>query len=215
MTMSLVRRIALLLIGMFLMALGIASLVCAKIGTTPVSALPLVSGEIFGVSLGVATFFVNVIFVSLQILLLRKRFRLLSLIQIPLVFLFGVFIDINMHWVGIIYGESYPINLALSVFSNIFLALGIMGLLAADISMMPAEGLVLAIALTFGGNFGTLKIGFDVTTVILSALLGFLILGFPVGIREGTLISAFAVGFLVKKLSPAIRPLLMRFLKVS
>lgn len=213
MTPSIVRRIVLLLAGMFLMALGIASLVSARIGTTPVSALPLVTGEIFGVSLGVATFFVNVIFVCLQILLLRSRFRLLSLIQIPLVFLFGVFIDVNMHWVGIVYGDNYLVNLALSVFSNLFLALGIMGLLAADISMMPAEGLVLAIALTFGGNFGTLKITFDVVTVILSATLGFLILGAPVGIREGTLISAFAVGYLVKKLLPSVRPLLIAFLQ--
>ncbi len=213
MTHHVFRRIILLLIGMFLMALGIAALVSARVGTTPVSALPLVSGEIFGVSLGVATFFVNVVFVGFQILVLRSRFRAVSLVQIPLVFLFGLFIDVNMHWVGIVFGDSYLINLALSTFSNLFLALGLIALLAADISMMPADGFVLALALTFKGNFGTLKIAFDVLTVIFSALLGFLVLGAPVGIREGTLISAFAVGYLVKKLSPAIRPHLCRFLK--
>ncbi len=213
MTSTLFRRIILLLLGMFLMALGIAALVSARVGTTPVSALPLVSGEIFGVSLGVATFFVNVVFVGCQILVLRRRFRAISLVQIPLVFLFGLFIDFNMHWVGIFFGDSYPINLTLSVFSNIFLALGLIALLAADISMMPADGFVLALALTFKGNFGTLKIAFDVTTVIFSALLGFLVLGAPVGIREGTLISAFLVGYLVKKLSSAIRPHLCRFLR--
>lgn len=207
------RRIILLLVGMFLMALGIAALTSARVGTTPVSALPLVTGEIVGITLGAATFFVNVVFVGFQILVLRSRFRLLSLVQIPLVFLFGVFIDINMHWVGVFFGDNYLANLALSVFSNLFLALGLIGLLAADISMMPADGFVLALALTLHGNFGTLKIAFDVTTVILSAALGFFILGAPVGIREGTLISAFAVGYLVKKLTPTIRPRLIAFLR--
>ena len=77
------KRSVLLVAGMFLMTFGIASLVLADVGTTPISTLPLVTGEILGITLGVGTFAVNVVFVLLQILLLRSRFRLLSLIQVP------------------------------------------------------------------------------------------------------------------------------------
>lgn len=207
------KRSVLLVVGMFLMTFGIASLVLADVGTTPISTLPLVTGEIFGISLGAGTFAVNVVFVLLQILLLRSRFRLISLIQVPLVFVFGLFIDLNMHWAGIFFGDVYWINLALSIFANVFLATGILFLLMADISMMPGEGLVLAVSLVTGKEFGTMKIVFDVSMVCASIVLGFAVLGHTVGIREGTVISAFAVGWLVKKLSPVVRPLLLRFLR--
>ncbi len=207
------KRLVLLVAGMFLMTFGIASLVLADVGTTPISTLPLVTGEIFGISLGAGTFAVNVVFVLLQILLLRSQFRLISLIQVPLVFVFGLFIDLNMHWAGIFFGDVYWINLALSIFANVFLAIGILFLLMADISMMPGEGLVLAVSLVTGREFGTMKILFDVSMVCASVALGFAVLGHTVGIREGTVISAFAVGWLVKKLSPAIRPVLLQFLR--
>ena len=207
------KRSVLLVAGMFLMTFGIASLVLANVGTTPISTLPLVTGEIFGISLGAGTFAVNVVFVLLQILLLRSRFRPISLIQVPLVFVFGLFIDLNMHWAGIFFGDVYWINLALSIFANVFLATGILFLLMADISMMPGEGLVLAVSLVTGKEFGTMKIVFDVSMVCASIVLGFAVLGHTVGIREGTVISAFAVGWLVKKLSPVVRPLLLRFLR--
>ena len=207
------KRSVLLVAGMFLMTFGIASLVLANVGTTPISTLPLVTGEIFGISLGAGTFAVNVVFVLLQILLLRSRFRPISLMQVPLVFVFGLFIDLNMHWAGIFFGDVYWINLALSIFANVFLATGILFLLMADISMMPGEGLVLAVSLVTGKEFGTMKIVFDVSMVCASVVLGFAVLGHTVGIREGTVISAFAVGWLVKKLSPVVRPLLLRFLR--
>ena len=207
------KRSVLLVAGMFLMTFGIASLVLANVGTTPISTLPLVTGEIFGISLGAGTFAVNVVFVLLQILLLRSRFRPISLIQVPLVFVFGLFIDLNMHWAGIFFGDVYWINLALSIFANVFLATGILFLLMADISMMPGEGLVLVVSLVTGKEFGTMKIVFDVSMVCASVVLGFAVLGHTVGIREGTVISAFAVGWLVKKLSPVVRPLLLRFLR--
>ena len=207
------KRSVLLVVGMFLMTFGIASLVLADVGTTPISTLPLVTGEIFGISLGAGTFAVNVVFVFLQILLLRSRFRPISLMQVPLVFVFGLFIDLNMHWAGIFFGDVYWINLALSIFANVFLATGILFLLMADISMMPGEGLVLAVSLVTGKEFGTMKIVFDVSMVCASIVLGFAVLGHTVGIREGTVISAFAVGWLVKKLSPVVRPLLLRFLR--
>ena len=207
------KRSVLLVAGMFLMTFGIASLVLANVGTTPISTLPLVTGEIFGISLGAGTFAVNVVFVFLQILLLRSRFRPISLMQVPLVFVFGLFIDLNMHWAGIFFGDVYWINLALSIFANVFLATGILFLLMADISMMPGEGLVLAVSLVTGKEFGTMKIVFDVSMVCASVVLGFAVLGHTVGIREGTVISAFAVGWLVKKLSPVVRPLLLRFLR--
>ncbi len=207
------KRVVLLLLGMFLMAFGIAALVCAGVGTTPISTLPLVVSNIFDTSLGMATFWVNVGFVVLQVLILRKHFRIYSLVQIPLVFLFGFFIDLCMGFVGVFFGELYWVNLALSVFANVFLALGILALLLSNISMMPGEGFVLAVSVVTEKDFGSLKIGFDVSMVCLSAVLGWTVLAGPVGIREGTLISALTVGWLVRRLSPFVRPAVMRFLQ--
>ena len=56
------------------MALGIALVTNSNLGTTPITSLPYALGAIFALSLGTATFLLNLLFVALQKVLLRKEF---------------------------------------------------------------------------------------------------------------------------------------------
>lgn len=91
------RRITMLVIGMEFATFGISLTAVSNIGTTPISTLPYVLSKIFPLSFGTTTFILNVIFVVLQALLLRSRFSILNLLQIPAVLVFSAFIDLNMH----------------------------------------------------------------------------------------------------------------------
>ena len=196
---SLLFRIPLLVFGMAAAASGIAAVTTADLGTTPISTLPLAVAEIFGITFGTATFVVNVGFVLGQILLLRRHFLPANLLQIPVVFLFSVFIDGAMALFGMVtLPDAYVAHLGLSLFGNLLLAVGIVLQIRSKTIVQPGEGIVLAASVVLRRPFGTLKIANDVSLVTASALLAYAMLGHVVAIREGTLVSAILVGLLVK-----------------
>ena len=67
-------RYVMLLFGLSLMSLGIAFSVRSDLGTTPISSLPYVLSELMPLSLGVLMILMNLAFVALQIVVLRRRF---------------------------------------------------------------------------------------------------------------------------------------------
>lgn len=65
--------------------------------------------------------------------------------------------------------------------------------------MNSGEAFVKAVSDNFQKNFGNIKIGFDVLCVTISIILSLLLFsGNVVGTREGTIISAFLTGIVVK-----------------
>lgn len=85
--------------ALFVMSLGIALVTRGNLGTTPISSLPLVSSYASGLTFGETTFFINLLFVAAQWLLLRQSInKLLLLSQIPITFAFSYFIDTSMQF---------------------------------------------------------------------------------------------------------------------
>lgn len=76
----------------------------------------------------------------------------------------------------------------------------------AVLSRVPVEGAVLAASIVTGRAFPTIKIANDVGCVIAAAAVGLVFLGNLYGIGAGTLVSAFAVGLLIKRLKPVLMP---------
>ena len=96
-SVKLAGRWGLLGLGMFTAASGIACVAQAQLGTTPISSTPYVLAAITGLTFGQTTFWVNVFFVFMQWVLLRKLFHWKTLWQIPSVWVFGLFIDLGMQ----------------------------------------------------------------------------------------------------------------------
>lgn len=191
-------RSLLLAAGMFVAASGVAIITQAHLGTTPISTVPLAIAGLTGYSFGTTTFFVNILFVLLQWALLGKYFHATTFFQIPVVFAFSVFIDVAMALFAPLAPESYLACFAVSFFGNAVLAAGIVMQLHARIILQPGEGLVIAETVRFKRPFGTMKIVNDVTLVGLAVLIGLVFSGHLIGVREGTLVSAFMVGIFAK-----------------
>ena len=65
--------------------------------------------------------------------------------------------------------------------------------------MNSGEAFVKAIAGTINKNFGNIKIAFDIICVVLSIILSLIFFDMKIiGTREGTIISAFLTGIVVK-----------------
>ena len=87
------RHYLMLLLGLSLMSLGIAFSIRGALGTTPISSLPYVLSLLTPLSVGALMILLSLVFVGLQIAILRRRFPPLQLLQIPVVIAFGVLND--------------------------------------------------------------------------------------------------------------------------
>lgn len=195
---GLAGRWLLLVWGMLVATAGIVFITRAGLGTTPISTVPFTVGEITGLTFGEATFAVNIVFVLVQWALLRSRFHYSSFFQIPIVSVFSWFIDLHMGWTAWIGNDPYVVRFLWGLLGNLFLAFGIYWQVASKTIVQPGEGMVLAFSVVLRKSFGTVKVWNDVTLVLLAVILGFLFLGHVAGVREGTVVSAFLVGFLIK-----------------
>lgn len=90
------QRSALFVLGMVINSFGIAFITKAGLGTSQISSIPYVLSLEFPVSFGMTTFCVNMLWIVLQMVLLRGRFHPSQLLQVPVNVLFSVLIDVSM-----------------------------------------------------------------------------------------------------------------------
>lgn len=132
-------------------------------------------------------------------IILRKNFQVIQLLQIPLSFLFGWFTDFGMWMVSFIPANVYPVRIAMVVAGIVILGFGISLSVIANVIMNSGEAFVKAVSGMINKEFGNVKIAFDVFCVILSLVLSLIFFDFTiVGTREGTILSAVLTGIVVK-----------------
>jgi uncharacterized protein len=208
-------------IGILASSAAIAHLTKSGLGTSQISSLPYVMSRIFPLSFGGTSFFMNAAFVLVQLILLRRANRRDGrldddalrvsrrglLVQIPLTFLFSITIDLMMWLFADLSPATYPARIALCAFGCVELGLGISLQIASGVAILPADALVHLVSRRTGRDFGALKTAFDLTLVASATVLSLACLHRVEGIREGTLISALAVGTISRFFLSRIRPL--------
>lgn len=200
---QMLKRYILLVIGLFFSAIGVAVTKYGDLGVSPISSVANVVAERFRFfSLGNWLIIWNCILILGQIILLRKKFKPVQLLQIPLSFLFGWFTDFGLWCVSFIPVNIYPIRLLMVMIGTVILGFGITLCVIANVVMNSGEAFVKAVSDTIHKNFGNVKIAFDIACVIMAVFLSLIFFNLKiVGIREGTVIAALCTGLVVKFLS--------------
>lgn len=194
------KRYVLFVISLFISALGVAFTKHGELGVSPISSVAnVMSIKLDFFSLGIWLIIWNCVLILGQILILRKKFKPIQLLQIPLSFLFGYFTDFGLWLVGFIPVESYIMRLVMVFIGIVILGFGVSLSVSANVIMNSGEAFVKAISDTTNKNFGNVKIAFDLSCVVLALILSLLFFDFTiVGTREGTIISALCTGLVVK-----------------
>lgn len=197
---EIVKRYILFVMSLFFAALGVAFTKHGELGVSPISSVANVMSYRFStLSLGTWLIIWNCVLIVGQILILRKEFQLIQLLQIPLSFLFGWFTDLGMWIVSFIPANTYPIRLVMVVIGVMILGFGVSLSVIANVIMNSGEAFVKAVADMLSKEFGNVKIAFDVFCVSISLVLSLIFFDFTiVGAREGTIISALLTGVVVK-----------------
>ena len=198
--MNKLKRYVIFLVGLFVNSLGVSLITKASLGTSPISSIPYVLSLSFPFTLGNFTIFFSIFLILLQLLILRKNFKLEHVLQIPVSIVFGYFIDLTMLLFVWVNPQAYIMKIIYLLIGCLILGFGVYMEVLADVVMLPGESFVRAIVLTWKTNFGTTKICFDVSMSVIAAILSFVFTGRLNGVREGTIIAALLVGFIARVL---------------
>lgn len=188
-------RILLLVLGIFIIGHGVALSIRSDLGTSPISSVPYVLNLIVPyITVGTFAILINTLLVLSQVVLLKGKASFIQLIQLPLAFLYGFFIDINLWLTRSLVMDNYLMQLITVIVSCFVMAFGIFLELKANVGLLPGEGLTLVISRTFNKNFGKTKVAIDSTFVVMAIVFGIVFLGNVQGVREGTVMAALFVG---------------------
>lgn len=204
-----IRRYLLFLVSLFVNAFGIALITRALLGTSPITSVTYVLSMITPWTIGEWTIILNILFIVFEMPFMNKAaFRTdlrMFLLQIPISFCFGMFIDLGMNILFWLHPVSYISQIVALLIGCFVLAAGIALEVKADIAMMAGEFFVRVLSKHFKVEFGYMKLGFDVTLVVLACVLSLISMSGIYGVREGTVAAAILVGPIVHFVSPWYR----------
>ncbi len=214
-----IRRMLVYLLGLLLMAMGVVFSARSGLGVSPVGSLAnvlyqigLSRGAPGWVNLGNCTIAVYCLYIAAEAVLLRRDFKPRMLLQLAASLLFGWLVNLA----GLLLGSlpepgSYLHRMAYLLCSVPLVAAGVMMYRAPDTQPTPGDGMSLAISKRSGKSLPTGKTIFDCTMVTVSAVTSLLAFRRLVGVREGTVICALTVGFVMRQLQKPLQKPLLRF----
>ena len=196
--MEKLKRYIIFLIGLFINSLGVSLVTKADLGTSPISSVPYVLSLNFPFTLGQFTIAFSLLLILIQLLILRRNFKMEHLLQIPISILFGYFIDLTMMLLFFVNPKSYISSVAYLLIGCLILGFGVYTEVLANVAMLPGESFVRAVSSTWKTEFGSTKVAFDVSLTVIAAALSLIFSHRLNGVREGTVIAALLVGFIAR-----------------
>lgn len=182
-------------LGMLFLAVGVTLSIKSNMGVSPINSIPFALSKILQIEMGnvVTVYFCSL--VLLQVLILRKEFKIINLLQLFFSTLFGYFVSLsNYIFQHVKVQDHVAVQFIFLAASIVIIALGLLLYLNADIVPMPPEGTVKAVAMKSNGEFSKLKVLFDCCAVVIAILLSVIYLGSLTGIGVGTVLSALLIG---------------------
>ena len=215
------KRLLIYLVGLYCMAVGVVFSARSDLGVSPVGSLAnvlyqigLASNAPDWINLGNCTIAVYCLYILAELVILRREFKLHMLLQLVASFLFGWMVNLATVMLSALPEPgNYAMQMVYLLCSVPMVAAGVMLYLSPNILPTPGEGMSLAISKKTGLSVGSSKTVFDCTLVVLSALVSLLCFRRLVGVREGTVICALLVGFVMKQMQKVCQTALLRFVE--
>jgi len=192
-----VQRFMTYILGLLILSFGIALSIRTGLGVAPVSSIPYTLSKIFGVSVGLTTTAFYWFCVLLQLFILQKDFKVRHLLQLIFAYAFGLFTDMSLFFTRNLVIDLYPVRLLFLALSLILIAFGVFTVVLTDVVLNAPDGLVKTISERWNIKFSRVKSTFDILCVVTSIILSLSFTGGISGLREGTIISALAIGVLI------------------
>ncbi|WP_300630321.1 DUF6198 family protein [uncultured Thomasclavelia sp.] len=187
-----IKRFIVFVVGMNVLAIGIILNTKSLLGVGSINTLPYALANILSVSLGIMTTMVYLVFIIIQLILL-KRFDLQVIIQLPFSFIFGYLIDFYDLFFSY-EPTAFYMQIVILIIAIVLTALGAFLMVLGDIVLNPADGLVHTIGKVTNKDFGFVKNIADLVFIVLTVVICLVTKGYILGIGIGTVVSAIFIG---------------------
>ncbi|MDE6010543.1 MAG: cytidylate kinase family protein [Muribaculaceae bacterium] len=178
-------------------------------GTSPISSIPYVMSIHSLLTMGTFILILNVVLIIGQMLMLGRegirRCRVELLMQFPVSVVFGLFVDFTMFILSLWSPTAYWMQIVMLLLGCLCMGLGVSLEVIADVAMVSGEYFVHIASRRFHKEFGTVKIMFDVSLVVVAVACSWILAGKIEGVREGTLVAALLTGPLVRLIMPRLK----------
>lgn len=203
------RRYLVFTLGLFFISLGVSLITRSLVGTSPISSIPYVFSRNFSFSMGSFIFILNIVLIAGQMLMLGrkgiKENKWNLILQLPVSVAFGAFVDLTMAMLSFWNPVHYWMTLISLAFGCLSMGLGVSLEVLANVAMVSGEYFVRVASDRFKKEFGTVKLVFDISLVVIAVACSWMLAGRIDGVREGTLAAAILTGPLVRMIMPHLR----------
>lgn len=159
----------------------------AAIGVSAWDAFSQTLSYLFNIKVGTMGIILNCSCIIGQIIILKKDFKPIQLLQAVVSFILGIVINFMLYHVYTFEIHSYFINILLLIIAYIFIALFVGAVMAINLVTFALEGFCLALERVIPMEFSKIRQAVDIICILLCLLLSF-VLDLPLAIREGTII---------------------------
>ena len=180
-------------IGLVILALGIILNTKTGLGVSPIISIPYSISKIWNINLGNATMCIYILCVAGQAALRGKEFRAFDLLQVPMSIIFSRIINIFNDMI-VINCDNLIMNLLLLAVAIMLTGIGAYITVQMKIVPNAADGFTQALAERTKKGLGLAKNITDISSVIITIIIGLVCAGKVVGIGIGTLVAVIGVG---------------------
>ena len=215
---NILKRLLVFCFGQFILACGVVLAIKASLGASPTTGIPNVIYNILqdkgitNIALGTITTAIYCVYILVQLVILRRDFKVRMLLEIAVSFIFGYFVTLGQHLLAFVPAPSnYLMQIVYLVISIPIMSAGIAVYVIPQISPAPAEGVTAAMSQKTGWPVPKCLLIFDICIVSIGSILSLIYFHSLVGIREGTIICAFTLGPVMKPIMNVIQKPLTEF----
>ncbi len=205
------KKILVTILGISISHFAAALGAFVNIGQGPFTAFCLTSSYLTGMQMGTVFIIFQVIFIAGQLLIQKEKFKAVQLLQILIVIYGGGVLNFFLYDVfQYITITSYLLRIILGIFSFSINAIGVIMVLEADFIRIPLEGFLQLIADARNEKLGRYRKAFDVTLILLNIIIC-VVAGYPITIREGTIMNAIIFGTVLDLMKNPIAKIYQRY----
>ena len=174
-------------------SLGVVLMLYSNAGISAISSVPYAFSQVFPfLSLGTWTYIFQGLLV-LSLMIMRKKFVPSYLFSFVVGFVFGELLDLHELWIGVL-PDSLPWRIVWFVLSYCLISIGIAMSNRCGLPIVPTDLFPRELSDITKIGYPKIKIGFDVSCLVITAALTFFGLGHIEGLGIGTIAAAFTMG---------------------
>lgn len=201
--------------GIIAYAFGVCLMAQANIGISAITSVAYLFTILTPASLGTTQLIWNIALIALQVLWLRKNFDKIQYMQIVASFIFSVFIDLLMPVAKLFVLTALYQQVILFLVSGLVMGVGLSTMVAADLVIIPGDGMAKTIAKKTGWQFGKAKVVTDLSCVLITCVISFAVLHRLAVVQVGTVLAALLIGNVARVYGDFTYMRLFRFMRME